>query len=584
VILQVLKEYYERKPALPRFGWEERRFPFLVVISESGEFLRFEDTREGENGHLYLVPALGEKKGNGIKANLFWENIEYMFGMPMPTAVKPNPDQVRVQKQHEAYCDRIKELKGSGKTFDAINRFARSRVNTERIKKDPLWEKVRRLNTFLLPKVEHIGVITEESEIKDAVIRLSKKTGDGSVLTRACLVTGEMGKIARLEPPIKGVLGKDRKAERSLISFNEESFRSFGKQKNFNAPVGELAVFSYTTALNYLLRSKQRMWVGDASTVFWSAKATKFEGQFKDFFSEPIEDNPDRNTDAIKSLFNAVQNGTLPPMDAHSKFYVLGLAPNAARIAVRFWIVDTVDGMANKICQHFIDTEIVHKPWERDALSLFRMLVSTAVQDKAENIAPNLPGNTMRAILAGLPYPQTLLFAVIRRIRAEHDITYPRAAIIKACINRSTRYMNPKIKEELKVSLDLENTNIGYLLGRLFAVLERAQIVSHTQDGGKVPNSTIRDRYYGAASSTPVAVYGTLLNKLAPHHLSKLKSENLRIYFKKLIAQIMDNGIDGKIGFPAVLSLDNQGRFAIGYYHQMQEFYTKKIQPKEKLS
>lgn len=172
----------------------------------------------------------------------------------------------------------------------------------------------------------------------------------------------------------------------------------------------------------------------------------------------------------------------------------------------------------------------------------------------------------MRAILGGLPYPQTLLDAAIRRIRAEHDIIYARASLIKACINRRTRFDNPDIKEELKVSLDKANTNIGYRLGRLFATLEKIQ--SEANPG---INATIRDRFYGAASGTPVTVFSNLM-RLKNHHLAKLESSGRRIYFERLIAEIMDTIED----FPSHLNLANQGRFAIGYYHQNQSFYTKK--------
>ena len=264
--------------------------------------------------------------------------------------------------------------------------------------------------------------------------------------------------------------------------------------------------------------------------------------------------------------------------DAETKFYVLGLAPNASRIAIRFWIVDTVAGMAGKICRHFKDTRIVHGPRDKDTLSLFRLLVSTAAQGEAENIPPNLGGDTMRAVLEGLPYPQTLLQAAIRRIRAEQskrdkrtgkslpNVTYERAALIKACLNRTTHFDNPQQQEELQVSLDSANTNIGYRLGRLFAALEKLE-----REATPGINATIRDKFYGAASSTPVTVFANLM-RLTNHHLAKLETRGRRKFFEKLLGEIMNGVAD----FPAHLWLEDQGRFAIGYYHQMQNFYLKK--------
>ena len=212
---------------------------------------------------------------------------------------------------------------------------------------------------------------------------------------------------------------------------------------------------------------------------------------------------------------------------------------------------------------------IIHDPRERDFISLFRILVSTAVQGKAENIPPNLAGDTMRSILQCLPYPQTLLQASINRIRAEHTVTYARAALIKACINRSTRFKTSNVEEELKMSLDESNTNIGYRLGRLFAALEKIQ-----QKANPGINATIRDKFYGAASGTPVAVFGNLM-RLKNHHLSKLESTGRRVFFERLLGRILD-GVDADTAFPPHLSLEDQGRFAIGYYHQTQAFYTKK--------
>jgi CRISPR-associated protein Csd1 len=231
--------------------------------------------------------------------------------------------------------------------------------------------------------------------------------------------------------------------------------------------------------------------------------------------------------------------------------------------------------MAEHFARHFKDIRICHGKKQSDFLSLFRLLVSTASQGKAENIPPNLAGETMRAILDGLPYPHTLLQAAIRRIRAEHEITYPRAALIKGCLNRLTR-RNPELQEEIKVSLDITNMNIGYRLGRLFAVLERAQVRKFTQNGGKEPNATIRDKFYGAASSAPVTVFGNLM-RLKNHHLSSLENVGERVNLEKLIKEVM-RGIND---FPSHLKLEDQGRFAIGYYHQIDAGFLPQEEKKE---
>jgi CRISPR-associated protein Csd1 len=309
--------------------------------------------------------------------------------------------------------------------------------------------------------------------------------------------------------------------------------------------------------------SKQRLQVGDASTVFWSAKESKMEKVFANFFGK-TETEEHEDTEAIKALYAAPKTGAKPLNDDLTPFFVLGLSPNASRIAIRFWHSGTVAEVAKNIRQHFDDCEIAHGPKQPKHLPLFRMLVSTAMQGKADNIQPNLAGEVMRAILAGTPYPHTLLQAAVRRNRAEQKVTYERASLIKAVLVREARYR--KKEKEAGMSLDREIKNTGYLLGRLFAVLEHAQEWANPSI-----NATIKDRFYGAASSTPVIAFPHLM-KLKNHHLAKLENKGSAVFLEKEISGIMA----GLSEFPAHLDMADQGRFAVGYYHQRQDFYTKK--------
>jgi CRISPR-associated protein Csd1 len=574
MILQALKEYYDRKAAnsesqMAPAGFEWKEIPFVVVLDVQGKPVSLNSTLEGagksKRAKRFLVPQ-AIKKTSGIASNLLWENTEYALGV----STKGKPD--RVAARHAEFrkrIDGIGDLADPGLT--AVRLFIAEPDKAQLLQSFDEWPNLMETGANLSFRlVGELGLVAENPDVRRAIQSAgSSMTEDQAV----CMITGEKDFVERLHAPIKGVWGAQTSGA-NIVSFNLDAFKSFGKDQGANAPIGKTTAFKYSTALNHLLGkdSKQRMQVGDSSTIFWSEKITNFEQEIVSFFGEPPGDDPDRNTRAVESLFKAVHTGSLPNDEGSSKFYVLGMAPNASRIAIRFWIVDTVAGMAGKICQHFDDINIVHGAWDKDTLSLFRLLVSTAAQGKAENIPTNIAGETMCAILSGSRYPQTLLQATIRRIRGEHEITYPRAALIKACINRSTRFKNHEQQEELHMSLDTNNTNIGYLLGRLFATLEKIQ-----QEASPGLNSTIRDRFYGAASSTPVTVFGNLM-RLKNHHLAKLERASRRVFFEKILGQIND-GIDGRIGeFPSHLKLEDQGRFAIGYYHQVQNFYTKKSQ------
>ncbi len=577
MILQALYEYYQRtmddpETGVPPFGFEWKEIPFIIEIDSNGKLIQIEDTREGsgqkKQARAYLVPQ-AVKKTSGIATNLLWDNAEYVLGIPRkakPGQKKPDP--ARVMQQQEAFVEKIASLPDDAIADPGITALLTffEHLDCKALIRQPVWKELRANPNLSFRLAGDSELVCQRPQVKAAIERLAEKNADASD-KGICLITGEERGISRLHPAIKGVWGAQTSGA-NIISFNLDAFRSWGKEQGGNAPVGERPAFAYTTALNFLLRkdSPQRLQVGDTSTVFWAERKTDMETGVVDIFGEPPKDDPERNTEKVAALYKSIHHGRYVGDDADDRFYVLGLAPNAARIAVRFWQITTVGELARRIVQHFEDIRITHSDKQLEYLPLFRLLVSTATHGKADNIPPNLAGDTLRAILEGLPYPRTLLAAAVQRCRAEREITYPRAALIKGCINRSTCYSNPDLKEELKVSLDSDNLNPGYRLGRLFAVLEKIQ-----EEANPGINATIRDRYYGSASSTPVAVYPTLI-KLSKHHLSKLDNRGREVNFERLLGEI----IAGLDDFPPHLSLEDQGRFAIGYYHQRQDFFKKR--------
>ncbi|MBI5936673.1 MAG: type I-C CRISPR-associated protein Cas8c/Csd1 [Betaproteobacteria bacterium] len=562
MILHALNDYYRRKQAdtdptkrLPAFGLEEKEIPFVLEIDATGHIVNLADTRSGDGkkkiGQRFLVPQ-GIKKTSGVAANLLWDTAEYVLGVD--TRDKPE----RVAEQHAAFRARIESLPGTAKD-DAGIRAVLAFLDTpslEALATMAAWPDILASNPVMTFRLHgDLGLVCQ----RPAVVAAALAGGDEAEADGVCLVSGETAAIERLHPAIKGVWGAQTSGA-NIVSFNLDAFNSYGKNQGANAPLGKPSVFAYTTVLNHLLArdSRQRMQVGDTSTVFWAEETHELE----DLFGEVMRDDPDRGTDALNALYSAVQSGKFTVGDAGTRFHVLALAPNAARIAIRFWQTAPAIDLAKRIKQHFEDIRIVHAPHEPEHLSLFRLLTGIAVLNKTDNIPPNLGGEVMRAILEDLPYPAPLLNLAVQRCRAEQKPTHARAAAIKAYLNRLNR--RNKTEREYLPMLDPTNPNPAYRLGRLFAVLEKTQ-----EEASPGLNATIRDRYYGAASSTPVSVFTTLL-RLKNHHLGKL-GKGRAVQMEKLIGEIME----GLADIPRQLTLPDQGGFALGYYHQRQAFFTK---------
>jgi CRISPR-associated protein Csd1 len=576
MILQALTSYYGRISAydgsgVAPEGFEKKEIPFIIVLDHDGKFKGIDDTRSGEGkkkrAREFLVPK-GLKKSVNIAANLLWGNPEYVLGRPRPGTETDVKKVEKVKARHASFVETIESLDVDDSGVSAVLCFLRE-DDFSSVFSHPSWPEIEKSgkNDITFRLEGDTGLVCERNEVKKAVASMNKRGEDDRL--QACLVTGEMDSPTRLHTAIKGVWGAQSSGA-NIVSFNLEAFNSYGKTQGFNAPVGKKAEHAYTTALNRLLGrdSRRRIQVGDSSTIFWADENSVMEDVYADLFGEPPKENPEQINQAIRVLFESPRSGAPPITEDYTRFYVLGLSPNASRVAVRFWYAGTVGEVATNIKQYFEDCAIVHGNKEPEHLSLFRLLVSTALQRKSENIQPNLSGEVMKSILTGTPYPATLLASAVRRIRAEREITYPRASLVKAVLVRNSRY-----EKEVGMALDQNNTNVGYRLGRLFSVLEKVQ-----EEASPGINATIRDHFYGSASSTPVTAFPYLM-KLKNHHLAKLENRGRAVNLERLIGQIVE-GV-ASAGFPAHLSLQDQGRFAVGYYHQRQDLFTKKSTDEE---
>lgn len=585
MILQALNDYYRRKcddpdPAqrLPAFGLEQKEIPFVLEITTEGELVQLLDTRtlndkKKKVAQTFRVPQ-GVKKTSGVAANLLWDTLEYVLGVD--TKGKPE----RVAEQHAHFVARIEALPPSARDdagIQAILKFFES-FNLPQLEAQPAWPQALESNAVMSFRLHgDVDLVYQRPTVVKAVLNV---TTDADARLAMCLVTGDDAPIQRLHASIKGVWGAQSSGA-NIVSFNARAFESYGKteRQGENAPVSQAAAFAYTTALNHLLRkdSDQRIQVGDASTVFWADRDSKFESIVADIFGDPPKDDPDRGAHAVQALLNAIQSGKHGGLDEGNRFHVLGLAPNAARISIRFYHCLPLAELGERIRQHFNDLEVARGPHDPQYPSLKRLLQAVCLATSSqphgdiERVPPNLGGAIIDAVFAGpdVPYPSLWLNAAVGRCRAEQNVNYYRAAAIKACLNRQIRRSSvtatqPPEKEFLPM-LDPSNPSPAYRMGRLFAALEKIQ-----EESSPGLNATIRDRYYGAASSTPVAVFTTLL-RLKNSHLKKL-SVGRGLWFEKLLGEILGTVAD----FPKHLPLPDQGRFALGYYHQRQDFFTKK--------
>lgn len=562
MILRALYDYYHRCGNLPTFGMELKEIGFLIVISKEGKFLRFEDRRIDKKSAQQFLVKKSVGRSSAPVANYLYDNSQYVFGY----SDKGDMDSMR--KYYETFKAKIHEIYEVApdnediKTVHAFYQVDLPEV-IEEMQKDSLWSEItKNLNKKYSTFSFLIEGDTEIVASKKSLTCLLDK--EGSVGTDICLITGIQS--ACVETTTATMIPGSQ-ATAKLVSFQVKSgYDSYGKEKGNNAPISEEAEFAYTTALNYMLRagSHNKFTVGTRTYLFWASSDSEAAKASEDslfaLFGKTDADDPNHRIELVKQTFMSIYNGKLASQKG-DKFYILGLAPNAARIAVVYWAEIPLCDFAHTISIHFENMEIVDTRKDRKPyFGLHSILGAVTLGGKSSDATPNLPDAVVKSIFQGLPYPASLFQSCVRRIRAEQSISITRVAIIKAYLNRLNVNNN-----QIQVMLDKENTNKGYLCGRLFAVLDKIQ-----EDANNI--HTIRERYMNSASSTPATVFATILN-LSSHHLEKLNT-GTKVFYEKMKQEIIEK-LDAD-GFPAHLDLQDQGRFFVGYYHQRQDFFIGK--------
>ena len=564
MILRALYDYYNRCDNLPARGMEEKEIGFLLVLSPDGHFLRFEDCRTGkDHARLYLVKKhIG--RSSAAVANYLYDNSAYVLGY----SEKSNGKEQLYFDTFKAKIESIADAYPDNKDITAIRSFYKNSRESilGLVSLDVLWEDIKKnlskkYSTFSFRIEGDLKILAEKREILQL-----EDCEDESRAGCLCLISGKHGPSV---DTTTATMIPGSQATAKLVAFQVNSgYDSYGKTKCGNAPISEEAEFAYTTALNSLLQkgSRNKFILGTRTFVFWASNHNEASMETEESlfdllgFSEEANDDPNANLIKVRKVFESIYSGILKT-GLDDRFYILGLAPNSARIAVVYWSETTLKDFAEKILRHFSDMEIHDTRKDKKPYIGIREIISSVTLDgKMSDATPNLPEAVVKSIFQGLPYPATLYSACLRRIRAEQKLTITRAAIIKAYLNRQSNN-----NKKIDIMLDKDNNNQGYLCGRLFAVLDKIQ-----EDANNI--SSIRERYMNAASATPSAVFATILN-LSVHHSEKL-DEGRRIYFEKLKQEILDKV--SADGFPTHLDLQDQGRFFVGYYHQRQDFFTSK--------
>lgn len=607
MILSALADYYQRllddpESGVAAPGYSQEKIGYVITLSADGSVVAVDDEHDSSGKKRIpkslSVPASFKRPGTGVKAFFLWDKPSYALGVSASSK--------RSEQEHMA--------------FKALHRQALSDNG------DP---GLRALLAFLdawspaqFPENPHFARHGEALLDANMVFRLDGDQGylhqrpaaraawerlqgqSGNTTRGMCLVSGEQASLARLHPAIKGF----ESTGSSIVSFNADAYISYRgslekirakkKENNSgaNAPVSEQAAFAYTTALNHLLRrdarNRQRMQIGDTTAVFWAQaktamQATAAEDLVADFLrGDEAGDSTIADGQATQRLQGALelirQSRPLRELDTtlddDAHIFVLGLAPNASRLSIRFWETQTLAGFAKRLADHYDDLELQPPAWKRTPTPQYLALQVAPVygengKPKAEDVPPLLAGELTRAILGGTRYPRSLLGSIVMRFRADGQIKPLRVALCKSVLAREARLAKQQgltfTKGEPPMSLDIGNTDPGYLLGRLFSSLENLQ---HAALGSQV-NATIRDRFYGAASATPASIFPVLLRN-AQNHLGKLRRDKagLAVNLDKEIGQIIDVL---PAHFPRSLPIEEQGRFAIGYYHQTQARFAR---------
>ena len=582
-MVEALARYNEdqtRQSKSPSAEFSMEKISFAVVLSPDGEVIDVQSLQNTQGKIPRARPRMVPnpvKRTSKVIPNFLWDKTGYVFGIKKDGSGNASPV---ARGEHKAFADlHLRVLEGTrDEGLEAVRQFA-EKWTGQAEDYNRLRYAEEMLDTNVVFKLEggEDECVHERPAARTAWLAELGRRAEPEVV---CLATGKRGPGARIHPAIKGIPG-GQSSGTSLVSFNCESFESYGWSQGENARMLERTAESYTAAINTMLNGTdpQRIRIGSTAVVYWTECPDEGgNSEANGFFKRLLEPPPTAEGEIgkVEEALGRVARGKAyeevgPDVHPDTRINLLGLSANAARVSIRFWHTDTMGGMTERLADHWRDLRLDPLPWTRPP-SVHWLLRETAPQRNTDKIQPSLADAVMRAILTGGRYPKTLLHSVITRTRAERNVTGLQAALCKACITRDTRLNGGG--EDTLMSLNREDEHPGYLLGRLFAAYEGVQKAAL----GNNINSTIRDKYYGAASAAPASVFPQLARK-AVHHIATIRKD------KGGLAHWFDQEIDSIIerlgsSFPKTLRIEDQGRFAIGYHHQHNAERPKKANDK----
>lgn len=592
MIIKALSDYHDilvRDGKVMREGWCHAKVAFAVCLDRQGNITGIRSLRsvpEGqksqkERDRVVSVPEQPPRT-SGISPAFLCDNSKYFLGYG---AQKTNgKDKKQKQEKNESITfeftpehfaessrihHKLLDACKDSETAAAILAFFDT-WKPEEFETHPVVSRYKDLLTQgMLLFIGPDGRFAQDDPVIADAWNHFYEMQDGA--TGMCMVTGKTERIATVHPSIKGIYGAQSSGAK-LVSFNKDTFESYGRIQGMNAPISQSVASKYAAALNYMVMNKSsHEFIGDEDMVllFWTENAESAYGDiYKSFmFGDGDEVTPDKLKEIAGKLRKGepVASGSAV-LKSNEPFYVLGISPNAARLSVRYFRQGSFGEMLDNLVRHYEDLAIIGCDTNHAGFGTNAILMET-IRKEGTNKAFSKPLITslLFAILNGTPYPAELLTKVLIRIRAEKRVTWRKAAIIKACLLRQTSEKETQKREVLTLELNKESTYTPYVLGRLFAVLELIQ-----KRANPSINATIRDRYIASASTTPAVVFPVLL-RLAQSHLKKMPSGD--VWCDRQISDLTSR-ITGS--FPARLSLQDQGIFYLGYYHEKEALYTKK--------